>query len=268
VQPDVVAGDQFRAAVGTTVLRSTAFSIERRGESIQFTGRGFGHGVGMCVIGAGRRAARGEDVRAILTHYFPGLSLVSLDALTSSPPAAVPMTVPNRVLVRVPLGSDVTAGDLERLAVTAHDALSPVLGTSATPFTVQLHGSLESFRLATGKPWWVSAFAEGTTIELAPAALLAQREGLEVVMRRAVAELLVAGPLAGRPAWVRVGAARYFSRLPAAVLPPVPRNLRCPADEEVTLAVSVAAQRDAEARAEACFARALASAADWRSVGR
>jgi hypothetical protein len=40
----------------------------------------------------------------------------------------------------------------------------------------------------------------------------------------------------------------------------------CPADAELTLAISAAAQREAEARAEACFARALARVKDWRAV--
>ena len=40
--------------------------------TLRFTGRGYGHGVGMCVIGAGRRATRGETVRAILAQYYPG----------------------------------------------------------------------------------------------------------------------------------------------------------------------------------------------------
>jgi stage II sporulation protein D len=75
LRPDAIAGDQFRAAIGVGVLRSTAFTIKRRGNSIRFTGRGYGHGVGMCVIGAGRRARRGENVRTILTQYFPGLEL-------------------------------------------------------------------------------------------------------------------------------------------------------------------------------------------------
>ena len=57
---------------------STAFSIETSGDSVRFTGRGFGHGVGMCVIGAGRRAARGESVEAILAQYYPGLELTPL----------------------------------------------------------------------------------------------------------------------------------------------------------------------------------------------
>ena len=56
LEPSVVAGEAFRAAVGTTVLRSTAFSVRKRGDRMRFTGRGYGHGVGMCVIGAGRRA--------------------------------------------------------------------------------------------------------------------------------------------------------------------------------------------------------------------
>ncbi|MGH9253418.1 MAG: SpoIID/LytB domain-containing protein [Vicinamibacterales bacterium] len=77
--PDVIAGDQFRAAIGPMTLRSTAFSIAKSGSSLRFTGRGFGHGVGMCVIGAGRRAARGERMQAILAQYYPGLDLTSLN---------------------------------------------------------------------------------------------------------------------------------------------------------------------------------------------
>ena len=75
MQPGVIAGDQFRMAVGAARLRSTAFSIDQRGSTLRFTGRGYGHGVGMCVIGAGRRALRGEGVRAILAHYYPGLEV-------------------------------------------------------------------------------------------------------------------------------------------------------------------------------------------------
>jgi hypothetical protein len=77
-----------------------------------------------------------------------------------------------------------------------------------------------------------------------------------------MAELLMSGSLAGRPAWVRVGGARYFS---APVRPPS-GNVTCPADAELTLAVSAVSQREAESRAIKCFARALARIGDWRSV--
>jgi stage II sporulation protein D len=78
MQPDRIAGDQFRAAIGTTVLRSTAFSLKKDDDTIRFTGRGYGHGVGMCVIGAGRRARRGETVADILKAYYPGLKIEQL----------------------------------------------------------------------------------------------------------------------------------------------------------------------------------------------
>ncbi|HEY5617968.1 MAG TPA: SpoIID/LytB domain-containing protein [Vicinamibacterales bacterium] len=79
--PGVIAGDQFRAAIGPVTLRSTAFSIEKGGNVLRFTGRGFGHGVGMCVIGAGRRAARGESMEAILAQYYPGLEVAPLGSV-------------------------------------------------------------------------------------------------------------------------------------------------------------------------------------------
>lgn len=78
MRPDRIAGDQFRAAIGTTVLRSTMFSLKKDHGTIRFTGRGYGHGVGMCVIGAGRRARRGETTAEILKAYYPGLKIEQL----------------------------------------------------------------------------------------------------------------------------------------------------------------------------------------------
>jgi stage II sporulation protein D len=75
LHPDVITGDRFRAAVGVGELRSTAFVLAMQGDVARFTGRGYGHGVGLCVIGAGRRAQRGETMEAILGKYFPGLVL-------------------------------------------------------------------------------------------------------------------------------------------------------------------------------------------------
>ena len=277
LRPDSIAGDPFRKAIGARELRSTAFTMTRHGDKVRFTGVGYGHGVGMCVIGAGKRARRGETVEAILTQYYPGLRLASLDgraldtraASTTSPATAAPAPVgaPARVptiMVHVPKGSSVPESEVEQMAMRAHASLSKTLGTTVAPVTIELHGSIDSFRYETGRPWWVSAAVTGTTLDLAPAPLLAQREGVEMTIRTAMAELLVSRALADRPLWTRVGAARYFAR--QTPIAPPPKSITCPVDAELRMAVSATAQREAEQRAERCFAYALAKAGDWKAV--
>src|SRR5687768_16985354 len=209
MRPAVIAGEQFRAAVGTTVLRSTAFSVSRRGSTLRFTGRGFGHGVGMCVIGAGRRARRGESAEKILAKYYPGLALTRLGDVPEVS-VAKPVTVapPSRgvaardLTVRVPAGSPLTAAELQRIAGGAQEALGRALGIPAAPVDVHLHESLDSFRAATGSPWWASAVASSLSIDLAPVAVLGQRGGVEAALRIAIAESMIGPALANRPAWV------------------------------------------------------------------
>jgi hypothetical protein len=225
----------------------------------------------MCVIGAGRRATRGESYRQILGTYFPGLELKGADGIAvtraASSTASAPSTTRGRAVIVRATGS--RGAEIEALAARAHADLSRTLGVSLSPVSIEVHDTIEDFRLSTGQPWWVRAVANGTTIDLAPVPVLAQGDGLERAVRIAVAELLVSGSLAGRPAWVRMGAARYFADPAGPSGPsvgPSSATPRCPSDAELTLAISAAAQRDAEARAEACFARAYAQTKDWRSV--
>ena len=42
------------------------------------TGRGWGHGVGLCQVGAYGMAVRGHDYRDILAHYYSGTRLGGL----------------------------------------------------------------------------------------------------------------------------------------------------------------------------------------------
>ncbi|HEX5044841.1 MAG TPA: SpoIID/LytB domain-containing protein, partial [Candidatus Polarisedimenticolaceae bacterium] len=64
-------------------LRETlaAFEIQRDGAgeitAVAFHGKGWGHGVGLCQVGAYGMALRGEGYRAILAHYYPGTMLSS-----------------------------------------------------------------------------------------------------------------------------------------------------------------------------------------------
>ncbi|MFO1528047.1 MAG: SpoIID/LytB domain-containing protein [Turneriella sp.] len=71
-----IRADKFRVALGALKVKSTFFGIAQKGDSIILTGRGFGHGVGMCQWGAKLQAdERGTSYRRILDHYFPGTSL-------------------------------------------------------------------------------------------------------------------------------------------------------------------------------------------------
>ena len=59
-------------------LKSSAFEVEYDGDDIVLHGRGWGHGVGLCQIGAAVMAARGYDYQQILAHYYPGSTLERL----------------------------------------------------------------------------------------------------------------------------------------------------------------------------------------------
>jgi len=73
---------EIRRALSRTHLYSAAFFVEvpeKRGavpEIFTFTGAGWGHGVGLCQIGAAVMAEEGFDFRQILDHYFPGTRIV------------------------------------------------------------------------------------------------------------------------------------------------------------------------------------------------
>jgi len=67
---------EFRRAVGTRRLGSTFFEVRTHGDAVTFTGRGFGHGVGMCQWGAHGLVAEGRDHRAVLAHYYRGTTVL------------------------------------------------------------------------------------------------------------------------------------------------------------------------------------------------
>ncbi len=56
---------------------SNMFTLNFDSEKVVFTGRGLGHGVGMCQWGAKALAEQGYDFAAILSFYFPGAQLLN-----------------------------------------------------------------------------------------------------------------------------------------------------------------------------------------------
>jgi stage II sporulation protein D len=71
----ILRGQDFRKAVGYSIIPSTQFDIEALGRMIVFAGRGSGHAVGLCQWGAKELADQGYSYDAILRYYFPGTAL-------------------------------------------------------------------------------------------------------------------------------------------------------------------------------------------------
>lgn len=65
----------IRKALSSSHLKSSAFEIEKSPDGFVLRGRGWGHGVGLCQIGAAAMAARGYDYRQILSHYYVGAEI-------------------------------------------------------------------------------------------------------------------------------------------------------------------------------------------------
>jgi len=71
-----VSKREFRLAVGPRELPSTLFTAARAGTGVlRFTGKGFGHGAGMCQYGASRMGQAGWTHFDILAWYYKGARL-------------------------------------------------------------------------------------------------------------------------------------------------------------------------------------------------
>lgn len=68
---------EIRRVLSRSHLYSSAFAVRQSGERFELAGAGWGHGVGLCQIGAAVMASSGMSSESILLHYYPGSSLTS-----------------------------------------------------------------------------------------------------------------------------------------------------------------------------------------------
>lgn len=69
----------IRKALSPSCLKSSAFEVEALpGGDFRLKGRGWGHGVGMCQIGAAVMSETGYTPKQIIAHYFPGTEITRL----------------------------------------------------------------------------------------------------------------------------------------------------------------------------------------------
>ena len=306
LKPAQISGQDLRVAVGRTLgwqhIKSTAFNVRRRGDEYVFQGHGFGHGVGMCVIGAARLAERGANATAILARYFPGLPISDTDHTgirspsdtlvrpaekrTSAPatgagvrPRSEPGLSPRPdavtgVSLSLPDEDEGQRDVILRQTRRARDDLARALGVAApADVTLRFHPTTDDYERVTGQPWFTSATVMRHEVHLLPLAVLRDRGVLDRTIRHAFVHVMTDAVLTKRPMWVREGAAIYFAgeqpipgeptERPA--IKPAPRA-SCPDDTELRQPVSVGALSNAYARARACFARQIEAGRDWRDV--
>jgi hypothetical protein len=273
----------FRSAAGRLLgwqaVKSTLFEVRRSGSGFVLTGRGAGHGVGLCVRGAIYRAREGASRDQILAAYFPGVPVSPAAPIGFStrsrggvlPTYAGSETVP-RVRVMLP---EADRGRLDAIRTMSARVLGDVATRLAIPPPAQVdlvfHPTVEAYTRATGQPWWTAGKTSGLRVDLLPLSVLETRNVLEPTVRHELTHVLADAALAGRPLWVREGLAVYIAgelpreesgRRSAAVHTGRP----CPPDSALRSPASPDAWRQAYDDAGQCVARALAAGVRWQEL--
>ncbi len=250
--PDQISGQALRMAVGRALgwqlLKSTAFDVARSGPGYRFTGRGYGHGVGFCVIGATNRAEAGASRADLLSAYFPGLQVTQVSRLkpvdsataaraaarpeldsgeaadsdddvdkpvtspAPAPAASATITPPTGIVLRLPEADERAREWIQSLAERALDAAASRSGRPVpSALEIVFYATQDGFARATHEPWWTSALTRGARIELQPVTTLRQQSLLERTLAHEIAHIVTAPTLSGRPEWVKEGAAMFAS---------------------------------------------------------
>ncbi len=76
-----LSGKDLRQRIGSSRIKSLFFrpAVVLNGMAVDFQGKGWGHGVGMCQWGAYAMALQGKNYKEILSFYYPGAELVKME---------------------------------------------------------------------------------------------------------------------------------------------------------------------------------------------
>jgi stage II sporulation protein D len=199
-----IAASAFRFAIGRELgwntLRSEWFDAQAAGGKIVFSGRGSGHGVGLCQRGADQMGSEGRAYREILAYYFPGTEAgVSARGFEwqrmSGENIVLYTTLPQRDGAVLAAAGRALRADLERTGWPAPRSID-----------IRIYPDAQGFRDATGEPGWVASYAHGMHIEMQPAA------DTEKLLRHELLHVLLeANAAPGLPLWFREGLVEYLS---------------------------------------------------------
>ena len=223
-----IEAETFRLAIGRTLgwnlLRSDYYIVQPQPGRIHFSGRGRGHGIGLCQFGADEMGREGQSYRQILAFYFPGTIL--------EPPSSSSMSWIRlggegvAVFTTRPLQDAKVLLPAERML----PAIKARLSLSNLPeIWLYIYPDMESFRNTTGEPGWVAAHTQGSRIDMQPVAILESRGALTLTLHHELLHVAIDSHSAqGTPAWFNEGLVEYLDHqtpLPAAGDPDESRDL-------------------------------------------
>ena len=206
-----VPGLTFRSAVGHNIgwdrLKSNWYDVRVEGDRVVFHGRGSGHGVGLCQVGAEVMGEEGRSYRAILSFYYPGTRLgVSAQGIAwqqlSSEDVVLFTTRPERDRPLLPLAARIMHEAEEKTGLVYNGAAK-----------LKVYATIAAFRDATGDPGWVAASTRGHTIRLQPTDVLQDGGTLETTLRHELLHMLVEEHAKPKtPLWFREGLVLYLAQ--------------------------------------------------------
>jgi len=204
-----MSASSFRFAVdralGWNKIRSDLYEIRNSGGKVLISGKGSGHGVGLCQAGGEEMAREGKTYREILNFYYPGTHLGTspIQKWQSRSDERFELLSPN---------PDTDAQILpiaDRILTENENAIGWKLTFRPR---LQVFPSIEQYRDETGEPGWIAASTRAHTIRLQPIAQLRSKSVLESTLRHELYHLLIeAKARAGIPLWFREGLALYLA---------------------------------------------------------
>jgi len=208
-----VSASSFRFALGRILgwntLKSDSYEITQQADHFIFTGRGVGHGVGLCQTGAAEMAREGKSYREILAFYYPG-AIIGRSAKGIQWSAVRTDSFELRV---VNGGDEAAARGATRSALQWATAQTG-LALHSLPL-IEVYPTVQMFRDATGEPGWVAASTRDQKVRVQPPNVL--REKFESVLRHEFLHMLVEDSAAPAiPLWFREGIVVYLGGDPPA----------------------------------------------------
>jgi stage II sporulation protein D len=244
-----IGANEFRytlnRALGWNTLKSNLYTVERRGDAMVFTGRGLGHGVGLCQAGAEQMGQMGIGFERILAHYFPGTTLGSLSGQDDTR-----FLASEHFEIVFPTGQDHLAAAALEILETERIRLGARAEALPTRIRVRSWATTVDFIHAARQPGWVAGSNDGRLIDLQPLDLLQRKGILDSTLRHELTHLVVRRlRAAGVPHWYEEGLVLFLTGEPV----PSESHAR---DRKRSLEMSLTRPRS-ESEMRAAYAQAL-----------